>query len=127
MKEVYFGDENSLIYGLIPISQEIPLFKPRIYTISVPGMDGSYDITDRMGLHYDDAQIKLKFESKEEISEVRSTLRQLNGQRFTLKIMDPRHIEAYDGRISSIDVNSNNSTCTVDMIFVASARGATYV
>lgn len=127
MKEIFFNEVNSLTYGLIPLSQEVPLFRPRIYTVEVPGMDGFYDLTDRMGITYQDAQIKLVFESFMPESEVRNTLRQINGLRLNLKIMNGKHGECYDGRVSSCSTKQNNSTVSVEVLFEASARGVTYV
>lgn len=127
MKEVFFNEVNSLTYGLIPLSQEVPLFKPRIYTVEVPGMDGSYDLTDRMGITYQDAQIKLVFESFIPEDEIKNTLRQINGLRLNLKIMNGKHGVCYDGRVSSINTKQNKSTVSVEILFGASARGMTYV
>ena len=120
---VVFGDKNTWDdWKLIPTSR--PSFNPpplRVVTIDVPGMNGTYDITDVLTGYplYDNRTGSIEFmvvqDDKTWIERYSEVMNYLHGQKMEAYLTDEQYFK-YEGRftVSSWQSSEHNSTITID-------------
>lgn len=127
MQHIYINNVDVLNLGLIPINIDIPSPEPRLYTIDVPGRNGTLDVTDFMGeIRYKNILITATFETTLKDYQARQILNQYNGQEITLKLISSDAVEQYSGRVKSYTITKNNATCAVSLS-VDAQPGVSYV
>lgn len=127
INEIKFTESNSGVtkksytdFGVILISQEIGVPKPKTYTVDIEGMDGSLDLSEFFGeIKYENRTLKFTFETIEKISDwqLRMSIISsfLHGQKMKIEVWSDPDFH-YIGRCS-IDEYSSSSRLGKIVIF----------
>jgi hypothetical protein len=90
MTEAIINGISMRLYGCILISKEIPPAEPRPQYIEVPGKNGKLDVTDFIGLTFENRVISMEFRQKKNsrYQLYRTEIEKLNGKQVTLTFTD---------------------------------------
>lgn len=95
-------------FGVILTEQNIGLPSPKIYSVSIEGMDGSLDLSECFGeMKYENRTLKFTFESIEKITDWQAKMINissfLHGHKMKIKTWsDPNFIMLVDVRLMNI-------------------------
>lgn len=127
INRVLINDIDLASLGLIATDADIPFPKPKVYQVDVPGMNGSYDLTDTMGdITFENIVITINWNSRANEFETRQILRQFNGLKINLELHNDTYGEIYVGRVQSCTVKASGE-CSTGTIKIEANPEAKYV